>query len=82
MCIRDSRYSDATGNPVAHYPANPNGSIHDIAGICDATGLVLGMMPHPERYVEQQQHPNWRRGFVEPHGLPIFKNAIQYVKEM
>lgn len=77
------RYSDGEGNPTMSYPQNPNGSLNAIAGICDSTGLVLGLMPHPERFVSVFQHPNWRRGIIKsPHGLPIFKNAVQYCVEM
>jgi len=43
------------------YPDNPNGSLASIAGICDPSGRVLGMMPHPERYVTLTQHPIWTR---------------------
>lgn len=63
------------------YPHNPNGSLHAIAGICDKTGKIFGLMPHPERYVEQHQHPNWRRTpHISPHGLLFFKRAIEYVQ--
>lgn len=64
-------------------PYNPNGSLRAIAGICDPSGRVMGLMPHPERFVLPTQHPNWRRGTVgEPHGLPIFANAVRYAREM
>lgn len=77
------RYADPDGRPTALYPLNPNGSLNAIAGICDGTGRVMGLMPHPERFVEKHQHPNWRRGLEgEPQGLAIFKNAISYAKEM
>lgn len=77
------RYSDPAGGPVMEYPHNPNGSLDAIAGICDSSGLVMGMMPHPERFVDIHQHPNWRRGlFKEAHGLRIFENAVSYCLEM
>ncbi len=77
------RYTDPEGVPTMEYPYNPNGSLNSIAGICDQTGLVLGLMPHPERFVEIYQHPNWRRGgFKNAHGLPIFINAVNYCLEM
>lgn len=63
---------------------NPNGSVDAIAGVCDASGLVFGLMPHPERFVSAQQHPAWaRRGDanVEGQGLKVFKNAVQYVDQ-
>jgi phosphoribosylformylglycinamidine synthase len=73
------RYCTGDGAPTMAYPMNPNGSLNAIAGICDSTGLVLGLMPHPERFVSLYQHPNWRRGGLDgPHGLPIFKNAVDY----
>lgn len=77
------RYADENGRPTQNYPLNPNGSLNAIAGICDPTGLVLGLMPHPERFVEPAQHPNWRRFpfCSEPHGLAIFRNAVRYAKE-
>lgn len=76
------RYADSGGQPTALYPTNPNGSLNAVAAICDATGRIMGMMPHPERYVEQTQHPNWRRLRPDtvPHGLAIFQNAVDYVK--
>jgi phosphoribosylformylglycinamidine synthase subunit PurQ / glutaminase len=62
------------------YPWNPNGSIDHIAGICDSTGHVLGLMPHPERFVSRLQHPRWTREELpeEGAGLAIFKNAVRY----
>jgi phosphoribosylformylglycinamidine synthase I len=62
------------------YPANPNGAVDDVAGICDATGLVFGLMPHPERFVDPTQHPCWTR---EParevgEGLAMFRNGVRY----
>lgn len=76
------RYIDDDGKPTMHYPANPNGALNAIAGITDPTGRIFGLMPHPERFVLREQHPNWKNMNSEiPHGLPIFKNAITYVKE-
>jgi len=65
------------------YPANPNGSIGAIAGICNARGNVFGLMPHPERYVHALQHPQ-RRGATngDGDGLLIFKNAYAYATEL
>ncbi|MCI0378490.1 MAG: phosphoribosylformylglycinamidine synthase subunit PurQ, partial [Gemmataceae bacterium] len=62
------------------FPINPNGSQGDVAGVCDATGRVLGLMPHPERHVLPTQHPQWtRRGLAEEgQGLRLFKNAVAY----
>lgn len=76
------RYVDEKGEG-AGYPCNPNGSVEDIAGICDPTGRILGMMPHPERYVEPYQHPSWSRNGLnrEPDGLRLFMNAVRYVRK-
>jgi phosphoribosylformylglycinamidine synthase len=62
------------------YPDNPNGAMANVAGLCDATGRVLGLMPHPERFVVPTQHPRWTR---QPQsevgdGLRVFQNAIRY----
>jgi phosphoribosylformylglycinamidine synthase len=64
---------------------NPNGSIDDIAGVCDPTGLVFGLMPHPERYVSPLQHPAWTRHQplpAEGPGLRIFRNAVEHAKSV
>src|SRR5262245_34446754 len=73
------RYTDRDGRP-GPYPVNPNGSQADIAGICDATGRVLGLMPHPERHVLPTQHPQWtRHGLAaEGDGLRLFRNAVEF----
>ena len=74
-------YGDGSDNVA--YPDNPNGSIGNIAGVCNAQGNVLGLMPHPERYVSAMQHPQ-RRG--TPHGqgdgLSLFKNAYAYAQKL
>lgn len=64
------------------YPYNPNGSDVDIAGICDVTGRIFGLMPHPERFLTRWNHPRWTREDLpeEGDGLAIFKNAVEYVK--
>ncbi len=62
------------------YPGNPNGSIGNVAGVCNAQGNVFGLMPHPERYIHALQHPQ-RRGMQEHgDGLLLFNNAYEYVK--
>lgn len=77
------RYTDSKGKPTQKYPLNPNGAINAIAGICDPSGRILGLMPHPERFVFKEQHPNWRRSKTpnkdKPQGLPIFENMINFV---
>jgi phosphoribosylformylglycinamidine synthase len=73
------RYVDDKGLP-GPYPVNPNGSQGDVAGLCDLTGQVLGLMPHPERHVLPTQHPRWTRlGLAaEGDGLAIFRNAVRF----
>ncbi len=73
------RYTDPSGQ-AAGYPHNPNGSQDDIAGVCDATGQVLGLMPHPERHILPTQHPRWTREGLkrEGDGLRMFRNAVEY----
>ncbi|HXG11296.1 MAG TPA: phosphoribosylformylglycinamidine synthase I [Gemmataceae bacterium] len=73
------RYVDEEGRP-GPYPVNPNGSQDDVAGLCDPTGRVLGLMPHPERHVLPTQHPRWTRlGLAaEGDGLRLFRNAVEY----
>lgn len=60
------------------YPFNPNGSMEDIAGICNVQGNVLGLMPHPEDHVLPYQHPCWTRGEKGRLGLDVFKNGVRY----
>ena len=55
------RYVDAKGRTGAGYPANPNGSVADIAGLCNTAGNVLGLMPHPEDHIIPEQHPGYHR---------------------
>lgn len=74
------RYANHAGEPAAEHDRehNPNGSKGAVAGLCDPTGQVLGLMPHPERHVLPTQHPRWtREGLSEaPDGLQIFRNAV------
>ncbi len=76
------RYVDMEGKP-AEYPHNPNGSVDSIAGICDGTGRVFGLMPHPEAFTHRTNHPAWTRMELpeEGAGVAIFRNAVEYVKE-
>jgi phosphoribosylformylglycinamidine synthase I len=89
------KYATPSGNPaLGRFPHNPNGSLLDIAGICDATGRVLGLMPHPEAHFSSFQHPTWtrdketwrRRG--EPYleqvgaGLALFQNGVRYLQNL
>lgn len=79
------RYVDAQGRPTQQYPDNPNGSTDAIAGLTDATGRVLGLMPHPERALFGWHHPAWTRlpgGAPElGPGAPLFANACAWVRE-
>jgi len=75
-------YATAEGNAaLGDSNDNPNGSTDAIAGICDRTGLILGLMPHPERFVNPQQHPAWssRLRVSEGQGLAFFRNAVSHV---
>ncbi|HID54973.1 TPA: phosphoribosylformylglycinamidine synthase subunit PurQ, partial [Candidatus Poribacteria bacterium] len=73
------RYVDEQGEE-AGYPWNPSGSMKNIAGICDPTGRVFGLMPHPEAFLFRVNHPRWSREALpwEGQGLAIFKSAVEY----
>ncbi len=75
-------YADDSNSPTSKYPDNPNGSIGAIAGLCDPTGRIFGLMPHPERNIDPLHHPRWTRNGlgVEGDGLRIFRNAVQALK--
>ena len=60
------------------YPINPNGSISDIAGVCNPRGNVLGLMPHPEDHIFAYQHPRWTRSEGGRSGLRLFENGVKY----
>ena len=85
------RYSQDGTPAKGEFPANPNGSLDDIAGICDPTGRLFGLMPHPERHIAFKQYPHWtaikeqckRKGQPLPEegpGLRIFRNGTKYFK--
>ena len=88
------QYSDAKGVPAnGAFPLNPNGSLSDIAGICDPTGRIFGLMPHPEGYNHFTNHPDWTRNTqgLKREGKPLdqdmtigiklFKNGVDYIKD-
>src|SRR5574342_488094 len=86
-----ARYTNGVICDMQHLPANPNGSIDNIAGVTDESGRILGMMPHPERAIDFTQIPHWtyvkslmRRGKEklpeEGPGMPVFRNAVDYFK--
>ena len=82
------RYADpVSGEPTAEFPLNPNGSQNHIAGICDKSGRVFGLMPHPEAYLSPFNHPHWTHQKIngslpeEGLGLKIFRNAVEFCQE-
>lgn len=74
----ESVHADAEG--ILPYPSNPNGSIDNIAGLSDPSGRILGLMPHPERFLHATHHPQWTRRKLEGEGagMQIFRNAVEY----
>lgn len=77
------RYIDDSGRPADRFPDNPNGSVESVAGLCDPSGRILGLMPHPERFIEPWHHPRWTRrdpGF-QPDGLRLFRKAVSLFQE-
>jgi phosphoribosylformylglycinamidine synthase len=77
------RYANAKGEPTDRYPSNPNGSVDAIAGLCDETGRVFGLMPHPEAFLHYTNFPHWQRFKTMPEegqGVPLFRNAFNYLK--
>jgi phosphoribosylformylglycinamidine synthase len=87
------QYADTHGHPAqGKWPQNPNGSLRDIAGICDPSGRIFGLMPHPEAFNHVTNHPDWtrrkalqgRRGQAhqkeEGDGIQLFRNALNYIE--
>ena len=88
------QYADLQGSPAeGAFPYNPNGSLMDIAGICDPTGRVFGLMPHPEAYNHFTNHPDWTREIQklkrqgknpdkeDTIGIKLFRNGVDYIRE-
>lgn len=88
------RYADANGAPAnGAFPANPNGALDDIAGICDPTGRIFGLMPHPEGYNHFGNHPDWPRQKAAAKrqgksleetittGIRLFENGVNYMHD-
>ena len=84
-------YANQKNNKTMQYPHNPNGSTAAIAGITNSKGNILGLMPHPEVYMIQQHHPNWKKQVInykiqkplkknDGLGMLLFYNAIEYLK--
>jgi phosphoribosylformylglycinamidine synthase I len=77
-----ARYVDADGQPTQEWPHNPNGSPSAVAGICDPSGRLFGLMPHPEAFIYPFLHPDWHRQRIrgesptEGAGLAIFQNGV------
>ena len=87
------RYARPDGSPAGgSFPDNPNGSVADIAGICDPTGRIFGLMPHPEAHNDWTNHPDWPReretarragkpyGAGDTVGIRLFRNAVEYIR--
>jgi phosphoribosylformylglycinamidine synthase len=77
------QYADEAAQPTQRYPENPNGSMHAAAALCDRSGRVLGLMPHPERHFFGHHHPQWTRGPSSERGAGarLFENAIKCARE-
>ncbi len=82
------RYADPQSmTPTNDFPHNPNGSINAIAGLCDKSGRIFGLMPHPEAYLSPYNHPQWIRqklnGILKEEGMGqiIFRNAVNFATE-
>lgn len=72
--------ADGSNGADLSFPENPNGSKMNVAGVCDQTGRIFGLMPHPERYIDPTHHPRWtREESAKPaDGLAVFKNAVDF----
>jgi phosphoribosylformylglycinamidine synthase len=80
-----ARYLDPAGRPTLDWPHNPNGSPGAVAGVCDPSGRLFGLMPHPDAYLYAFHHPHWRRRSVEGiadtegAGVAVFRNGVDWV---
>lgn len=81
------RYCAPDGSAPNGFPENPNGSLNDIAGICDTTGRIFGLMPHPEAFLSPYNAPDWKEKQLEGklpewgEGKVIFDNAVKFAAE-
>ena len=79
------RYCDENGEYAdGKYPVNPNGAFHDIAGICDSSGTIFGLMPHPERAYYGWQLPDWTKKERMPRygdGKLVFESIVEYLRK-
>ncbi len=75
-------YTTVDGNGPVGYPANPNGSTANIAGVCNSQGTIFGLMPHPEDHIFPEQHPRYARGERGNLGLSLFAQGLRYAAEV
>ena len=86
-CVPCRYAHPATGAPTMDFPHNPNGSVNSIAGLCDPTGRIFGLMPHPEAYLFPENHPRWDINKLaaplpeQGLGLALFTNAVSYLQQ-
>ncbi len=78
LALRYATPGNANGQ--VPFPYNPNGSVGNVAGVCDPTGRVFGLMPHPERFIDRTHHPHWTRlsDDLPADGIRIFENSVRY----
>ncbi len=81
-CANGESSGERNLSELLPFPDNPNGAQANVAGMCDSTGRIFGLMPHPERYIDHTQHPRWTRGGGGEvgDGLRLFQNAIDYFR--
>jgi len=77
-----AQYATPGGQPTMDYPLNPNGSPDAVAAVCNATGRIFGLMPHPECHIFPTQHPRWTRHPLpaEAPGVAVFRNAVNFAR--
>ncbi len=81
IALRYCETDGSTGDSVLPFPTNPNGAALNLAGLCDESGRVFGLMPHPERHLFPTHHPFWTRRDEQPEygeGFKVFQNAVQF----
>lgn len=83
LCLRYATAEGSATDEPLPFPTNPNGSQLNVAGLCDTTGRIFGLMPHPERHIDPTHHPFWTRRESQPEhgeGFAVFRNAVEYFK--
>lgn len=81
LCLRYCTSEGPASDRLLPFPINPNGADRNVAGLCDSSGRIFGLMPHPERHIEATHHPFWTRRSEQPEhgeGFAIFRNAVEY----